>query len=320
MLEDCGCHHIKHVKNKRIQCALPNGDNPSSCQVVLDEQLGGIVNTRNDYPGGDIFSLIMYLRKCEFNEAFKWCCHKLGFDCSYTHSKPLVNETYSFLNKFFKKSICNEKEPEENTVLPDNIMDEFINIPHKYFVDEGISENSQRKFNVGYDIFDNRIVFPIYSDTGEIVGVKGRTLRNDYKELRIPKYLSYYPYAGRLNLFGLYQNYWNIASKDEVIIVESEKAVMQADSMGVDNVVALSKKKISHEQFIKLLQLNVNLVFALDNDVDIEYIKEMASEFKCLTHIYVITDCFGLTGEKSSPFDHGKEVWEALYECREKIM
>ena len=163
-------------------------------------------------------------------------------------------------------------------------------------------------------------MFPIYSDTGEIVGVKGRTLRSDYKELRIPKYLSYYPYAGRLNLFGLYQNYWNIAEKDEVIIVESEKAVMQADSMGVDNVVALSKKKISHEQFIKLLQLNVNLVFALDNDVDIEYIKEMASEFKCLTHIYVITDCFGLTGEKSSPFDHGKEVWEALYECREKIM
>ena len=320
VLENLGCHHIKHIPRKRITCALPDGDNASSCQVILSEELNTLIHTRGNYSGGDIINLIMYFDNCDFNTAYKKCCSIVGMNCNYKVITHKVNETYALLTKFFKRGNVNEKEPDENTILPNTAMDSFINIPHMNFIKDGISIETQKKFNVSYDIHDNRIVFPMHDDCGNLVGIKGRTLFVDYKEKDIPKFLSYYPYAGRLNLYGLYHNYWSIISKEEVIVVEAEKAVQQADTMEVDNVVALSKKKISEEQFRKLLVLNVDIVFALDNDVDIENIKVMALRFKCITNIYVIQDSFGLLPEKSSPFDCGYEVWEVLYENKIKIM
>jgi hypothetical protein len=62
----------------------------------------------------------------------------------------------------------------------------------KVWYDEGIPFDIMNKYQVRYDPFSNRIVFPIRDNNGEIINVKGRTLDIDYKAKKIRKYTHFY--------------------------------------------------------------------------------------------------------------------------------
>jgi DNA primase len=96
--------------------------------------------------------------------------------------------------------------------------------------------------------------------------------------------------------------------------------VLKADSIGVHNVVALSKKKLSDSQRKMLIELQVDIVIALDNDVSDEDIKEIADAFIDFTNVYIIKDKYGLLCAKDSPFDCGDMVWDELYENKIKYI
>lgn len=313
ILESLGCHEVKHTPNKRVSAALPDGDNPMSVQVLLNtEFLSTVVHTRHDYDGKDVYDFVSYIKKCNFRNAFMYICKTLNVACTLQYSSTTTNETYDFLKKFSSGNIL-ENNIQQNEILNEKILEGHINFPHKKFLDDRLSVESQEKFNISYDIHSQRILIPIRDIGGNLVTIKGRTIYDDWKERHIMKYIAYYPYAASQILFGYYENYWDIMKHNQVILVESEKAVIQADSYGVNNVVALSKKSISDEQLYNIIRLNVDVVLALDKDVGRDELIDLANEFQGLCSVYTICDDGDLLGKKDSPFDCGKGTWEQLY-------
>lgn len=321
ILEEIKCHHIKHIKGKRIMCALPDGDNTSSVIVTLDEDLTTFVNTRSDYSGGSVIDFVGYILKLDFRQSYLYICDKLNISTDFKYIKTKQNETYSFLNKFVGKKLReNDKSNADfNTILNENIFNSFVQFPHTKLLQDGCSIDSQIKFEIMYDINDSRILFPIRDELGNLVTIKGRTIHENYKEKNIPKFLAYHEYAGRLILYGLYQNYWDILSNEQIYIVESEKAVIQADTFGVNNIVGISKKKLANEQIDILIKLKKDLIFALDKDVELDDIIKIAEPFKNLCKIYAMIDDFGLLKEKDSPLDNGYETFKILSENKIQI-
>ena len=63
VLEGLGCHHIKIVTNKRVQSSLPDGDNPTSIHIKLNDNLSTKIYTRNEfnnYETKDFITLVQY--------------------------------------------------------------------------------------------------------------------------------------------------------------------------------------------------------------------------------------------------------------------
>ena len=90
-------------------------------------------------------------------------------------------------------------------------------------------------------------------------------------------------------------------------------------SMGINNVVALSKHVISDRQLELILKLNCDVVLTLDKDMDREYCISELNKFDNLCTKYLIIDNDDLLGEKDSPFDKGLQVWNELYSQKELI-
>ena len=319
ILEELGCHHINIVGEKRVTSALPDGDNQSSVQVLLiDDNLSTIVHTRADYQGGDIYSFVSYIKDCSFRNSLMFICRLLNIEYSKDYVKPTINETYSFLRKFNR--ISEKDEVDENIKLPESVLDQYTEGAHKMFVDDNLAIDSQYKFGIHYDFHGHRILIPIRDTDGNLVTIKGRTTYEDYKERDIMKYIAYYEYYARGILYGYYENYWDILTSSEIILVESEKAVIQADGYGTNNIVALSKNKISDEQLFKLISLNKDIVLALDKDVTLNELEVIAEEFKGLCKVYAIFDHKDLLADKESPTDKGSEVWHELYRGKIRIL
>lgn len=319
ILEELGCHEIKIVPNKRVTAALPDGDNPSSVQVLLlDENLTTIVHTRGDYEGGDIFSFVSYIRGCNFRNSMMLICRLLNIDYDFKYVEKTVNETYNFLKQFIQKEVY--QDVSQNEILDESVLNDYIRAAHINFVEDNLTVDSQYKFGIHYDINSSRILIPIRDLDGNLVTIKGRTTVEGYKEKDIMKYLAYYEYHARHILYGYYENYWDIVTSDEIILVESEKAVIQADGYGVNNIVALSKWKVSEEQLFKIISLNKDVVLALDKNIGLEELELIAREFKGLCDVYAVYDYDDLLGEKESPLDRGEDVWNTLYENKIKII
>lgn len=319
VLEELDCHSIKHIPNKRIMAALPDGDNATSIQILLEnEMLITVVHTRSDYKGGDIFNFIEYMKGCSFRNAFMFIARISNVKIDFTYKPKVKNETFEFLSKFTKGGL--RVDSEENIALDESVLNEYIKTAHQMFLDDNLSIDSQYKFGIHYDLYGQRILIPIKDLEGNLITIKGRTVVEDYDDKGIEKYIAYYPYHARKLLYGYYENYWDILKKNEIILVESEKAVIQADGYGINNAVAISKKKISDEQLYRIISLNVDVVLAFDKDVSLEELKAMSEEFKGLCRVYAIYDIKGLLNGKDSPFDKGETTWNELYKNKIRIL
>ena len=323
MLDDLGFHHIRVFEDKRISCAFPDGDNINSLQILLskdydDAYLFTLSNTRN-FNKGDIFDFIKWHKDMEYMyQAINHVASYIGESYTKEDSEMKSSASAKFLKSFIRRhkqqDVSNEK------ILPDSIITQFYSIPSKMFYDDGISIDSQNKFSVMYDYWDNRVVFPIRNDYGQIISIKGRTLEYDYKINNIPKYRYYENYNGSKYLFGLYENFHNIIEKNEIIIVEAEKGVMQCDSFGVNNVVAISKKKFTDAQIRKILGLGIeNVVIMLDKDVLKKEIITQCKLFKRLINVYYCVDDNNYLDSNESPSDKGLDVFNKIYNERSKF-
>lgn len=321
VLEKIGCHSTDIVPNVRVSSALPDGDNAMSVQVLIkNDNLVSVIHTRPNYQGGDIFSLIEFIHNCSFSEAFTLVGNVLGVTCSMDVSGGIKSESYNFLSNFLSGSMQQQEAESRNIPMSDNILDSFIKAPHQMFIDDHISVGAQQKFDICYDIKDDRVLIPIRDTQGDIVTLKGRTADKDWEKKGKAKYVAYYPYSAREILFGYYENYFNILASKEVVLVESEKAVMQGWSYSQKNIVALSKKQISEPQLELIIALGVDVVFALDNDVPACDIEVMAEAFRGVSRVFYIKDELGLLKSKDSPLDRGREVWMRLYNGKKEIV
>lgn len=321
ILEEIGCHHIKIIKDKRVQSALPYPhDNSTSVQVSLNDNLTTQVRSQNDYNPEikDIFTLIQYIKENSLNEAIEIVCKVCGIKHTHSGKKELKSSSYDFLRKY-KKSIKKEDYVEDEIFLDESFTGRFVRETCDLYLNDGVSAASQSKFGISYDVLDNRVVISIRNEDGKLLGFKGRTCYKDYKINGIPKFLSYYPCNNNHYLFGYYENYFDILGADEVYAVEAEKGVCQLDSMGINNAVSINKKTISEIQVKKLLKLGKRLVLILDKDVTKEDIFIECAKFRGLIEVWYVLDTLDLLKSKQSPTDCGIDIFNQLInECKFK--
>jgi DNA primase len=171
------------------------------------------------------------------------------------------------------------------------------------------------RFQVRFDRFDNRIVFPIRDINGSIINVSGRTLDPDYKQKKARKYTYYFSLGTFDTLYGFYEHRQAIEDSGEIILFEGAKSVMLAESWGVCNTAAICTSHLNPNQFQILLKIPVRVVMALDKGVDV---RKDAQVKKLMRYheVYTIEDKDELLQDKMAPVDAGREVWETLYEGR----
>lgn len=223
--------------------------------------------------------------------------------------------------KMFAEKQSNKKISEAVNVSQ-NTMDKFRvdRDMVKTWEDEGISWEVMQRFDVRYDDFSNRIVYPIRDASGAIRNVGGRTLDTDWKEKGLRKYTYFYKWGGAMDLlYGLYENYNDIVSSREIILFEGCKSVLKAASWGINNTAAVLTSHISPNQLAILIGLGAKVVVAFDNDVDVSKDYNMRKLLN-YTRVDVIHDKDRVLEEKDSPVDKGEAVFRKLYEERRRLM
>jgi DNA primase len=117
-----------------------------------------------------------------------------------------------------------------------------------------------------YDVYRGRVIFPIQSMTGRILGFGARILKSNEKA---PKYINTPEnelYNKSRVLYGMYQSRQAIGKLDECFLVEGYTDVISLHQGGVENVVASSGTSLTEDQLRLIGQLTKNLTILYDGD------------------------------------------------------
>lgn len=305
LLENLGCHKINSSRCGYITCARPNGDNPVGISVKLNESLTTKMFTDTD-DVNDIIGLVMYLKKVSFKEAIKFINSDLKYEKSVVDSLSIFN----------KKEI----EVKSRTFLDENYLYNFKPYVVQEWIKEGITTEIQNKYDIRIDEKSERYLIPVRDENNNLVSIKGRTYKKDYRIFDIPKYIYYTKLHYNDVLFGLNYNKENIKKRKEVIIFEGEKSVMKAESYGFNNCVSIGMAHINTDMLKKILQLNVDVVLCFDKGLKEKQIKSQIDKLKMFTNVYVVEDSENITKDKDSPIDNGIETWIKLYNSKRKVV
>ena len=119
-----------------------------------------------------------------------------------------------------------------------------------------------------YDRFRNRVIFPIHTISGKVVGFGGRVLASATKGVSI-KYQNSPEsviYSKKRELYGLFFAKKAIVKEDLCYLVEGYTDVMAMHQMGVENVVASSGTALTHEQIRAIHRFTENITVIYDGD------------------------------------------------------
>ena len=117
-----------------------------------------------------------------------------------------------------------------------------------------------------FDRFKGRVIFPIHSMSGRVLGFGGRILGN---HTNMAKYLNSPEseiYHKSKVLYGLYQAKQSIAKEDLCYVVEGYMDVIQLYQNGIKNIVATSGTALTPEQIRMVKRLTNNVVVLFDGD------------------------------------------------------
>lgn len=270
--------------------------------------------------GGDILVFCMKYFGISYVESVKRLSKYIGIDAKMVE----VSSTVKFLREV-KKANEHKKLPAPHNIIDQRILSTYHYEDVKEWISEGIPQEIMQGYGVGYDKQRNskndRIIYPVYDYDGNLINIKGRTLCKTYKAEKIPKYINYFA-VGDLDYFqGLNFKKDIVKEKGEIIIFESFKSVMKADSFGFENSVSSETSKINYYQLQILIKLHVDVVIAFDADIPLKDIKtdDKISILSKFTNVYVVYDKSGLLGDrnlKNAPVDCGREKWVKLYNQR----
>lgn len=139
---------------------------------------------------------------------------------------------------------------------------------NKGFDQEWIKESGLIKRNKNgdsyYDLFRDRIIFPILDYQGNIVGFGGRAMED-----AVPKYLNTPEtevYIKRHHLYGLYQARETIRKYNEVILVEGYMDCLKLHQHGINQAVASMGTAVTREQALLLRRYAENVMVLYDGD------------------------------------------------------
>lgn len=267
--------------------------------------------------GGNVFTFVKHYYKCSAAEAVAILKKFAGDDGK--SERPAEKLAATRVCKRFQAPKLNKK-PAKSTILPINCLDRYEKRDDKLAVweREGISRASLDKFQVFYDSFSNRLVYPIRNPDGEIVNIGGRTLDPLWKEKKLRKYSYFYQWGTLDTIYGLSENLESIKKAREIIIFEGCKSVLLADTWGIHNTGAILTSHLNPNQMKILAKLGCRVVFALDKDVAV-WEDHNIQKLKQYVNVEYLFDRAGSLDQKDAPVDKGREVFSELYGNRIKL-
>ncbi len=250
--------------------------------------------------GGNSVTFLMEHEHFTYPEAIKYLANKYGIEVEETivsnedieqanekESMYLVSE---FARDYFHKTMLN--------------TDEGQAIGLSYFKERGFSKETIEKFQLGYspdiwdaftkealgkaykleylektgltivkqedgktfDRFKGRVMFPIQSMSGRVLGFGGRILTNDKKAAKYLNSPESEIYHKSKVLYGIFQAKQAIAKQDNCFLVEGYTDVIQFNQSGIENVVASSGTALTADQIRLVNRLTNNITVLFDGD------------------------------------------------------
>ncbi len=250
---------------------------------------------------GNSVSFVMEQEKCSFTDAIRYLANKYHIPVIETAvsaeemAQRDVRESMLAVNRFateyFEKNMW---ETEEGKA-----------IGLSYFYERGFTEEIIRKFQLGFcpdkknafteaaikagykleylqklgftndyqnDKYHGRVMFPITSISGMVIGFGGRILsaaNQHAKDNNVPKYINSPEseiYNKSKTLYGISQARNEITRKDECILVEGYTDVLSMHQAGITNVVASSGTSLTNDQINLIKRYTENIVIIYDGD------------------------------------------------------
>jgi len=243
--------------------------------------------------GGDAFTFLEEKEGMTFPEALEYLAKRVGVTIKRRapqaeDQKTKLYKINELASRFYNFLLVKHSVGEE---------------ARKYLKNRGISQKSIEKFEIGYapkawetllkflskkyeladisnsgllvakekggfyDRFRGRLMFPIKSGGGEIVGFSGRVLKDESNE---PKYINTPETRifskGRI-LYGLDLARSSIKHENEAILVEGEFDAIASHQVGVENAVATKGTALTENQVTILSRLCDNLSICFDADL-----------------------------------------------------
>ena len=248
--------------------------------------------------GGNAVAFLMEHEHFTYPEAIKYLARKYNIEIEETQISSLDKEKASekeslfivseYAKVFFSDTLLNSKEGKT--------------IGFSYFKERGFSDETIKKYDLGYlpdklnyfskeaiangydpvfleksglsifqneksiDRFRGRVIFPIHSMSGRILGFGGRILNN---QLKIAKYLNSPDsliYNKSKILYGIFYAKQDIAKLDNCFIVEGYTDVIQLHQKGIKNVVSSSGTALTLDQITLIRRLTSNVTMLFDGD------------------------------------------------------
>jgi hypothetical protein len=287
-----------------------------------------------------LYDLLMNINNWTFAEAFKFVANYKGIRLFSKkiglQKKKVRNTDLDFLEVHTYKPNTKEiKLPEYN----DKVLNMFSDYMPLEWEQEGITEDSIKRFGIKFCFSRYAAIIPHRSFDGKLIGIRGRHfLQQDIEDGR--KYMPImiqgllYRYPTNYSLYGIWENKENIKKYRKVMIFEGEKSVLKIDNyLGENNNVALATlgMNLSLYQRNLLLGLGVEeIIICYDKQYNVDaledknhpdhkeivrYIKNIIKIIKMFVNycnVYVIFDWDNKLNYKDSPVDKGKEVFLEL--------
>ena len=166
--------------------------------------------------------------------------------------------------------LVKERGLDKKTILENKIgfFPQNISILKRHVSEELLAKLNVTNFSGGSD-FSNYfyLVFPVYSEYNDPVGISGRTLLSDEdrKFIGIPKYKNT-SYKKADVLYGLNKSKDCILEKNNVFVTEGYFDYISMSKNGIKNSVAICGTAFSKKHFLKLARYSDKITFILDSD------------------------------------------------------
>ncbi|GMN10554.1 DNA primase [Croceitalea sp. MTPC9] len=155
----------------------------------------------------------------------------------------------------------NEWEAFTKNALDNGYQLEFLKKTGLTIVKEQTAGESKK-----FDRFKGRVMFPIHSMSGRVLGFGGRILTNDKKAAKYLNSPESDIYHKSKVLYGIYYAKQAIAKNDNCFLVEGYTDVIQMHQRGIENVVSSSGTALTPEQIRLINRLTKNITVLFDGD------------------------------------------------------
>ena len=252
--------------------------------------------------GGTAITFLMEIEGFSYPEALRYAAKKYGIEVEENlrelteeerkaqTDKDLLYKIHEVANHFFQEQLYDTEEGQligwayfKERELKSEIIKKFqlgyspqkFNAFSQYALNKGYSKEILEKSGLsifsgrnpeGIDRFRERVIFPIQSFSGRVLGFGGRILKSNEKSAKYLNSPETEIYHKSQVLYGLAQSKQAISKENYCLLVEGYMDVISLHQNGIENVVASSGTALTTEQIKLIKRLTENVTILFDGD------------------------------------------------------